>query len=269
MALQSMTDYIHGYADSERARLVAQAEHWRFDLINDGTTTLERGTRLLEIGCGTGAVLAVLGEEFPDVRLTGVDIDRSQLESARAYLAAAGLEAELTQADAHALPFPDGAFDHVWMMWVLEHLQDPVVALREARRILRAGGQVTAIEVDYSTCASLPTTTEIELLFDAMVRGMASTGHSDAGTQLPGWLAAAGFRAIEPGERRFWWTGPELKRQAKYAADVMEGVVPRLADLSPSASEAELFQGVADIRALGGEPGAGLGWVVHKSTARR
>jgi ubiquinone/menaquinone biosynthesis C-methylase UbiE len=264
----SMTNYIHGYADTERARLVAQAEHWRSGLINDGTTRLDPGTKLLEIGCGPGAVLAVLGEEFPGVRLHGVDIDPTQLDSGRAYLAAAGLDAELTEADAHALPFPDGAFDHIWMMWVLEHLEHPLGALREARRVLRGDGQITAIEVDYSTCASRPSTPEIEMLFDAMVRGMASTGHSDAGTQLPGWLAAAGFRDVDPGERPFWWMGSELEGQANYAADVMEGVVPRLAELPGSASEADLRQGVADLRALAAEPGAGLGWIVHKSTAR-
>jgi ubiquinone/menaquinone biosynthesis C-methylase UbiE len=164
-----MTDCIHGYGDSERARLVAQAEHWRFGLINDGTTTIEAGTRLLEVGCGTGAVLAVLGEEFPGARLHGVDIDANQLESARAYLTTAGIEADLTEADAHALPFPDAAFDHVWMMWVLEHLRDPVTALREARRVLQEDGQITAIEVDYATCTCRPSTHAIKLLFDAMV----------------------------------------------------------------------------------------------------
>jgi hypothetical protein len=64
-----MTEYVHGYGTPEQERLVEQAEHWRHRLIRDGTK-LEPWTRLLEVGCGAGAVLAVLGQEFPGVRLT-------------------------------------------------------------------------------------------------------------------------------------------------------------------------------------------------------
>src|ERR1700751_5984489 len=124
--------YVHGYGTPEQERLIAQAEHWRQRLIRDGTE-LEPGTRLLEVGCGVGAVLAVLGQEYPGVQLSGVDIEPKQLEFARGYLARVGVEATLEEADAVALPFDGGSFDHVWMMWFLEHVADPVAALREAR----------------------------------------------------------------------------------------------------------------------------------------
>ena len=80
-----MADYVHGYGTREQERLVEQAEHWRHRLIADGTT-LEPGTRLLEVGCGVGAVSAVLGQEFPGIRLHGVDIEPKQLDFARGYL---------------------------------------------------------------------------------------------------------------------------------------------------------------------------------------
>ena len=69
-----MASYVHGYAGPEQARLLTQAEHWRHDLISAGTT-LPSGTRLLEVGCGVGAVLGVLGQEFAGIELTGVDIE--------------------------------------------------------------------------------------------------------------------------------------------------------------------------------------------------
>ena len=69
-----MTDYVHGYGTREQERLVEQAEHW---LIRDGNQ-LDPGTRLLEVGCGVGAVLAVLGQEFPGLHLFGVDIEPKQ-----------------------------------------------------------------------------------------------------------------------------------------------------------------------------------------------
>jgi SAM-dependent methyltransferase len=262
-----MTAYVHGYGTPEQERLVEQAEHWRHRLIRDGTQ-LEPGTRLLEVGCGVGAVLAVLGQEFPGVRLAGVDIEPQQLDFARGHLARAGVEATLLEADALALPFEDESFDHVWMMWLLEHIADPPAALREARRVLVPGGGITAIEVDYATCRAEPSTPAMEALFRAMVQGMAASGWSDAGTRLPGWFREVGFNQVDEGERPFWWQDEELAGQAGYAADVMESALDAIAQL-PGVSEDALRAGLKDLRTLPSRPGAGLGWVVHKSTAVR
>lgn len=260
-------EYVHGYGTREQQRLVEQAEHWRHRLIADGTE-LPPGTRLLEVGSGVGAVLAVLGREFPAVRLTGLDIEPAQLEFARGHLERSGVRAELREGDALALPFEDESFDHVWMMWFLEHIADPPAVLREARRVLGTGGAITAIEVDYSTCSAEPSSPAIEALFRAMVAGMAASGWSDAGTRLPGWLAEAGFRDVDPGEREFSWRGGDLTRQANYAADVIESALDALVQL-PGTAEDELQTGLAHLRGLPRQHGASLGWVMHKSTAVR
>jgi ubiquinone/menaquinone biosynthesis C-methylase UbiE len=262
-----VTDYVHGYGTREQQRLLEQAEHWRRRLIANGTK-LQPGTRLLEVGCGVGAVLAVLAQEFPGLRLFGVDIEPAQLDFARGHLTRSGVEATLQKADALALPFEDASFDHVWMMWLLEHIRDAPAALREAKRVLVPGGAITAIEVDYSTCQVEPSTRAVEELLDAMVQGMAESGWSDAGARLPGWLHEAGFRDVDSGERTFWWQGEDLASQARYAADVIESAFDALAQL-PDTDEEELRDGLANLRRLPGLPGAGLGYVMHKSTAVR
>jgi SAM-dependent methyltransferase len=262
-----MAEYVHGYGTREQQRLLEQAEHWRHRLIADGTE-LQPGTRLLDVGCGVGAVLAVLGQEFPGVRLSGVDIEPAQLEFARSHLERAGIEATLREGDALALPFADASFDHVWMMWLLEHIPDAVAALHEARRVLVPGGAITAIEVDYSTCRVEPSTPSVEALLRAMVQGMAASGWGDAGTRLPGWLREAGFRDVDEGERVFWWRDDELASQSEYAADVIESALGALAQL-PGTDAGELRAGLEHLRRLPELPGAGLGYVMHKSAAVR
>ena len=204
-----MTEYVHGYGTPEQERLVEQAEHWRHRLIRDGTQ-LEPGTRLLEVGCGVGAVLAVLGQEFPGVRLTGVDIEPKQLEFARGHIARAGVEATVLEADALALPFGDESFDHVWMMWLLEHIADAPGALREARRVLVSGGRITAIEVDYSTCHAEPSTPALRRCSARWFRAwrpragaMPARGCRDGS----GTLASIRSRKASG---RYWWQNEDL-----------------------------------------------------------
>jgi hypothetical protein len=101
-----------------------------------------------------------------------------------------------------------------------------------------------------------------------MVQGMAASGWSDVGRRLPGWLREAGFREVDDGERPFWWQGADLSSEAQYAADVLESALSAVAEL-PGVAEEELRAGLEDLRHLADQPGAGLGWVVHKSTALR
>jgi ubiquinone/menaquinone biosynthesis C-methylase UbiE len=262
-----MTDgYLHGYATEEQQRLLAQAEHWREELILAGTT-LAPGTRLLEVGCGVGAVLGILRKAFPEITLAGVDIEQCQLDVARSHLISLGLEADLRQADALQLPYKDDSMDHVWMMWFLEHVADPIGALREARRVLAQGGTLTAIEVDYNTVWAAPSSRAMEILFGTMCRGMDAAGRSDAGTHLAQWLNEAGFASVDPGEHRLAYSGPNLDRQAEYVALLLQSVLPSLAQLPGAPPEHGLRAGLGDLGALPAKPGAHLGWVVHKASA--
>jgi hypothetical protein len=97
---------------------------------------------------------------------------------------------------------------------------------------------------------------------------MASAGWSDAGTRLPGWLREAGLRDVVEGERRFWWQDEQLAEESNYAADVIESALDLLLQV-PGAGEAQLRVGLADLRDLYRQPGAGIGWIIHKSTGLR
>jgi SAM-dependent methyltransferase len=91
---------------------------------------------VLEIGCGTGYVLAGLRQVLPRAQFTGSEVSSVGLEYAALRL---GSEVSLFQMDAHAIPFSD-EFDLIAACDVLEHLEDDVAALSEIHRALKPGG---------------------------------------------------------------------------------------------------------------------------------
>jgi SAM-dependent methyltransferase len=96
---------------------------------------VERPRRILEVGCGEGIVLATLADRLPGAQLDGLELDEAALEEARTRCP----RATLVRGDACALPFVDQSFDLVVCLEVLEHLPEPARALRELRRVARAG----------------------------------------------------------------------------------------------------------------------------------
>lgn len=91
----------------------------------------------LELGCGTGFVLAAIEKHFPGWTITGSEALGSGLERARARVE----RAELLQLDARALPY-EAAFDVIGAYDVLEHIPEDEAALAQIHRALRPGGRV-------------------------------------------------------------------------------------------------------------------------------
>jgi SAM-dependent methyltransferase len=100
---------------------------------------LPLGARVLDLGCGEGATLVHVGAPAGAV---GVDLFEKKLELARKVLPACRFVA----ASAESLPFEDGSFDHVLVRDVVHHLEDPMPAMREIRRVLAVGGRIDVLE---------------------------------------------------------------------------------------------------------------------------
>lgn len=92
--------------------------------------------RILDAGCGTGGLMRRLERTHPEWQWTGVDLEPLACELARARVS----QSQIAQASVTALPFAPASFDAVVSADVLYHLDDDGAALREAARVLRAGG---------------------------------------------------------------------------------------------------------------------------------
>ena len=98
------------------------------------------GRDVLEIGCGTGVHARLLAEA--GARLTAVDLTPTAVELTRRRLELHGLDADVREADAERLPFPDASFDFVWSWGVIHHSQSTDAVVREIARVLRPGGRL-------------------------------------------------------------------------------------------------------------------------------
>ena len=119
-----------------------------------------RGTeRVLDIGCGRGAVLMLAARRVPEGKAVGVDVWRLRDQSGNnramternAVVEGVSDRVEVLDGDARELPFPDGSFDLVVSNLALHNIRDTderTVALREAVRVLRPGGRLRIVDLN-------------------------------------------------------------------------------------------------------------------------
>jgi ubiquinone/menaquinone biosynthesis C-methylase UbiE len=163
-------------------------------------------TALLEIGCGTGSLTALLAQALPAASITALDPDADVL--ARAQAKASSPEIRWQGGSATQLPMADTSFDRVVASLVLHHLTtaEKHAALTEARRVLRAGGRLHI--ADWGA----PRDPLMKAAFLALrtLDGFERT-RAHARGELPALIAQAGFSDVRLHDRlRTGWGTLEL-----------------------------------------------------------
>jgi SAM-dependent methyltransferase len=231
--------YTHGHHESVlRSHMWRTAENSAAYLLPH----LAADARILDVGCGPGTITTGLADRVPQGHVTAIDSAPGILDRARAE---AGDRGNLTFAtgDVYALDYPDDSFDVVHAHQVLQHLSDPVRALREMRRVTRPGGIVAARDGDYGGFTwypELPVLDEWRALYTAVAR--ANGGEPNGGRHLHAWARAAGLTDVTCSSSnwtyatetdRAWWGGLWADRTVKssYAALAIAGGHATAADL--------------------------------------
>jgi SAM-dependent methyltransferase len=232
--MTTVEHYLHGYSAWEQERLVEQAKvlapyiYRRLDFV---------GVRhLLEVGCGVGAQSQLLLEQYPGLSITGLEVEPEQLRraelnrSARPDLAPRW---SLLQADALEMGAFDGSpYDAALFVWVLEHLPDPLRALREMVRVLAPGTRIMATEVFqdslflYPECPALRFFWQKTIAFQQQLRGDANIGPRLSGlfreaglVEVSSWPCPMHLDGARPGE---------LHRLLDYWRDLVRSALPNM-----------------------------------------
>jgi ubiquinone/menaquinone biosynthesis C-methylase UbiE len=204
--------YTHGHADS-----VLQSHRWR-TAENSAAyllPALRPGLDLLDVGCGPGTITVDLAARVAPGRVLGIDVSPDPLAEARAAAERAGVAVTFEVGDVYALAAADDSFDVVHAHQVLQHLTDPVAALREMARVCRPGGVVAVRDVDYGAFVPFPADDGLDRWLDLYHRVARRNGaEPDAGRRLLAWAHAAGLRDLtattsswcySTAAEREWW----------------------------------------------------------------
>lgn len=185
--------YLHGHHAS-----VLRSHAWR-TAENSAGYLLDRlrpGDSVLDVGCGPATITIDLARRVDPGGVVGVEPGAEAVAVARRSADDAGNPANLSfqLGDVYALPFPEAAFDVVHAHQVLQHLADPVAAVREMRRVCRPGGTLAVRDADYGAMRWSPQHPGLDR-WQQVYRDTARAlgAEPDAGRWLQSWGEQAGL----------------------------------------------------------------------------
>ncbi len=188
--------YVHGYDFREGIRLQDQASTL-VELLH-ADTAYPAGSLVLEAGCGVGAQTVTLARNSPEAIFTSIDISETSLAAAKHRIMGTDIKnVHFQHADLFNLEFPPESFDHVFICFVLEHLSQPLVALRALKSVLKPGGTIVSIEGDHGSAFYYPKSEAAQAAIQCQVElQKRAGGNALIGRELYPLLHGAGYQRI-------------------------------------------------------------------------
>ncbi|MCG8619941.1 MAG: GNAT family N-acetyltransferase [Desulfobacterales bacterium] len=160
---------------------------------------LANGDRILDLGSGPGVTSMILARHFPDSRIHGVEPEDKlrHLAEERAAEQCPG-RCTFHQGTAQAIPLPDNHVDFSYARLLFQHIPDPLVCLKEMKRVTRPGGIVCILDVDDGTIFIHPEAPEWSAVENRVARAQAASGGDrHVGRKLLGFFEATGFSEVQ------------------------------------------------------------------------
>ena len=252
-------DYVHGYSDKEQERLHDQANTLAELLHYD--TFYPAGSNVLEAGCGVGAQTIILTQKSPEAHFTSVDISSVSLKTARTSIVQRGLSnVTFCIADVFDLPFEPDCFDHIFVCFLLEHLRQPLEALKRLKMVLKPGGTITVIEGDHGSAFFYPESKFAQQAIDCLVQVQSGMGgNAFIGRQLYPLIRQAGFRDIHVTPRQVYADSSRPEWVDGFTKNTFNAMVEGAKDQALKNGMIDLMRwekGIADLHATAGENGS-------------
>jgi ubiquinone/menaquinone biosynthesis C-methylase UbiE/acyl carrier protein len=185
----------------EIQRLNAQVDlFWNQELSLYRRLGLSDGMRVLDCGCGPGYVLEKLHGLYPAMECTGIEVDEQLVAVANRNVAEKNLyRCQIFQQSVTAMELPDDSFDFVIARLVLEHLPNPMLALKEVLRVLKTGGTALFVDNDFDLHErTAPDSPALDELYDAYRRARRCEGGNPCiGRELPLLMKRAGYSEVD------------------------------------------------------------------------
>ena len=138
---------------------------------------LSEGIDILDLGCGPGTISIGLAEAVGSGCVVGIDFSESQIEIARQNASEAGItNLEFHVGTCYELPFENCSFDRIFSHALMEHLKNPVAALKEAHRVLRPEGKIGICSPDADGWLLSPPSNELTEAVNSYAELQASNG---------------------------------------------------------------------------------------------
>jgi ubiquinone/menaquinone biosynthesis C-methylase UbiE len=188
--------YVHGYDEWTREWMAQRTAKRELSFL---VPHLSPGMSVIDCGRGPGSITIGLAEIVAPGEVLGLDIEPRQLDAAQRLAMDRGvLNVRFQQGSVYELRFPDATFDVAVAHFVLEHVSDPLRALREIRRVLRPGGIAAIKDPYYPAFTFRPETPELRLFQDLSAGVRKHNGSSPTyAADLRAYLREAGFDRTE------------------------------------------------------------------------
>ncbi|WFD45020.1 hypothetical protein MPSI1_003696 [Malassezia psittaci] len=204
---ENQARYMHGYHSS-----VLASHQWRTaeNSADYLLPYLNSNQCLLDVGSGAGTITC----DFQKLvkKVTALELNQDALDVTMAEAKRRDVHLQGAIGDIHSLPFGDNSFDVVHAHQVLQHVGDPVQALKEMWRVVKPGGIVAAQDSDFESYTWYPSDPMLDEWRNIYLQiARSNKGEPNAGRRLLDWAQQAGFTQITPGATSWCFATPDSR----------------------------------------------------------